>query len=245
MDRGNPPPRSGILEIKEKAPADVGAEVDGRRVRPVTLEVATGIRVTVLEAADADDLLAAALEDDAGLDPYAGVLWPTALAVARALVDDVSSGDRVVDLGAGTGLAGLTAARLGARVVALDHDPFALRLIDRAAALQGLEVETRRFDLHGAEPLPPADVVVLADILYEPALARSAARRAAEAAAAGARVIVGDPGRLSRAEFLHALALLGHAPEFVETRVRLPGDPVATTVGIARLGGRPRPGPGR
>lgn len=210
-------------------------EIEGRRVRAVAVEVAPGLEVAVLEAADADRLLESAIEDP-GVDPYAGVLWPTAVAVATALVGRVVPGERVLDLGAGTGLAALAAARLGAHAIALDHDPFSLRLIALAAEHQGAEVETRRFDLHSEEPLPPADVVVLADLLYDAALARSAARRVAEAADRGSRVVVGDPGRLARAEFLRVLARHGLEPDFLDVPVRLPGDPLPAVVGIAWLG---------
>lgn len=215
--------------------ADAPRIVAGRRVRPVTVEVAPGLRVSVLEAADADEQLAATLRD--GTDLYAGILWPTAVAAARALAARVAAGERVLDLGAGTGLSALAAARRGAHAVALDHDPFALELVSAAAALQGLALEARRFDLAGDEPLPPADTVVLADVLYEPALARAAAGRVAEALARGARALVGDPGRLARAEFVAALRAEGLDVAFEEMTVELPGDPLPATVGLAWIGG--------
>lgn len=201
------------------------------RLRPVTVEVAPGVEVTVLEAADADEQIEAALAG--GGDPYAGILWPTAVAVARALAEAAPAGLRVLDLGAGTGLCALTAARFGALAEALDHDPFALGLVETAALRQGLDVATRRFDLASSAPLPPADLIVLADVLYEPALARVAAARVVEAVRRGDRALVGDPGRAGRAEFLDALAGAGLTARFRAVRARLPGDPLAATVGVA------------
>jgi hypothetical protein len=59
-------------------------------------------------------------------------------------------------------------------------------------------------------PLPPADIVVAADIMYEPMTGRALAYRAVEALRRGSRVLVGDsPGRAGRPAFLAALQELG------------------------------------
>lgn len=207
----------------------------GRRVRAFTLELAPGLRVTALEAADADALIEAALER--GGDAYAGIVWPSAIAVARAVAREARPGEHVLDLGAGTGLCALAAARVGARATALDHDTFALALVAAAARLQALEIDTLHFDLGATDALPPADLAVLADVLYEPALAETAARRVVEVVGRGGRALVGDPGRLARADFLRVLARHGLVPEFREVRVHVPGEALAATVGVARIAG--------
>lgn len=199
--------------------------------RAVTVEVAPGMSVTVLEAADADAVLASAL--DRGADPYAAIVWPAAIAAAQRLAGRVHAGDRVLDLGAGTGLCALTAARLGARATALDHDPAALSLLEAAAALQELRVEIRRFDLAGPERLPPADLVVLADVLYERPLALVAAGRALEALRHGAGVLVSDPDRVGRTEFVGHLAAAGVPVSFEEVTVTVPGESAPARVGVA------------
>jgi len=66
----------------------------------------------------------------------------------------ITSGQRVLDVGCGTGVVALTAARLGAKVTGLDLSP---RLIERAkenAALMQLDVSFVEGD---AEQLPMAD----------------------------------------------------------------------------------------
>jgi predicted nicotinamide N-methyase len=68
-------------------------------------------------------------------------------------------------------------------------------------------IQTQLLDLRNlTEPLPPADIVVAADVLYEPATGIALAHRALEAYQRGSRFIVGDsPGRPGRIPFLTEL----------------------------------------
>jgi len=59
----------------------------------------------------------------------------------------VAPGTRFLEVGAGSGLAALAAARAGARVVATDLNPFALRRLQHRAAAEGLSVDPVRTDL--------------------------------------------------------------------------------------------------
>src|SRR6476620_5935305 len=54
--------------------------------------------------------------------PYGVALWPAAIALAHEMVAraDTLKGKRILELGAGTGLAGIVAASLGGRVVQTD-----------------------------------------------------------------------------------------------------------------------------
>ncbi len=57
------------------------------------------------------------------------------------------SGSRLLEVGAGSGLLSMTAARAGARVVATDRNPAALRALRARALAESLDVEVVRTDL--------------------------------------------------------------------------------------------------
>jgi predicted nicotinamide N-methyase len=154
--------------------------------------------------------------------PYGRVLWPSAHACAsalRAVLRDHRAEDgevpSVVELGCGTGLCALIAARAGAAVLATDVDEGALVAVQAASAhFPGARLTTSVFDVLGSEPIPPGQVVVAADLLYEELLALAMARRAAEAVARGGVVIIGDPGRVFRARFDALMGACGSAPQW-------------------------------
>jgi ribosomal protein L11 methyltransferase len=71
----------------------------------------------------------------------------------------------VVDLGCGSGVLAIAAAKLGfAPVLGVDHDPLAIEATDANARANGVEVEAHRYDLmrDGAAPAAPT---VLANLL--------------------------------------------------------------------------------
>ena len=79
------------------------------------------------------------LEGPAKQLPYGVVLWPAAIALAHELATRVDAfrGKRVLELGAGTGLPGVVAASLGARVVQTDRSELALAVCRRNGERNG------------------------------------------------------------------------------------------------------------
>jgi ribosomal protein L11 methyltransferase len=68
-------------------------------------------------------------------------------------------GGTFADLGCGSGVLAIAAARLGfGPVVALDFDPLAVEATQENARINGVELEVRRWDLRD-EPAPPAKTV--------------------------------------------------------------------------------------
>ncbi|MCQ4348357.1 50S ribosomal protein L11 methyltransferase [Pseudomonas stutzeri] len=99
--------------------------------------------------------------------PYWCFCWASGLALARWLTErpERVRGRRVLDFGAGSGVAGIAAAQAGAaEVVACDLDPLALAACRANAELNGVALgysadffaEADRFDL-----------ILVADVLYD------------------------------------------------------------------------------
>jgi len=129
--------------------------------------------------------------------PFWAFAWPGGQALARWLLDhpDSVAGRRVLDLGAGSGLGAIAAARAGAAaVLAADMDAFACTAVRLNAALNGVAVEVAMRDVT-AGPVPEADLVIAGDVCYERAAADRITVWLRQRAAEGVQVLIGDPGR--------------------------------------------------
>ncbi|MGM7696952.1 class I SAM-dependent methyltransferase [Microbacterium sp. A84] len=106
--------------------------------------------------AEADRALKAKHRAVWALGDYAAVAREVIPELGRLLVAaaQIKSGDRVLDVAAGTGNAAIQAARTGASVVASDLTPELLENARRDAAAHGIYLE---FDEADAEALPYAD----------------------------------------------------------------------------------------
>jgi predicted nicotinamide N-methyase len=130
--------------------------------------------------------------------PYWAFAWAGGQALARYLLDhpDIVSGRRVLDIGTGSGLTAVAAALAGAaHVLAADIDTLALAAVALNAEANGVAVETTDENLLAGAPDRAFGVVLVGDLFYERELADSVAAFIAAAAAAGAVVLIGDPGR--------------------------------------------------
>ncbi len=140
--------------------------------------------------------------------PYWAYLWPggSALIAHLAVNPDLVRNKRVLDLGAGGGLVGIAAMRLGAAsVLASDIDPVARQVAQMNAALNGVAL-TPCGDLLDTEP-PDVDLILVGDLFYAPDLAARVRAFLKPAADQGAMVLVGDIGRADLpAEMFQTLA---------------------------------------
>jgi predicted nicotinamide N-methyase len=129
--------------------------------------------------------------------PFWAFAWAGGQALARYVLDNAGlvSGKRVLDLGTGSGLSALAAARAGAaHVLAADIDQFALVATKLNALANDLCVETTAEDMLDQAP-GLFDVVLVGDLFYERQLAERVLAYAARAKIGGALVLVGDPQR--------------------------------------------------
>jgi len=132
--------------------------------------------------------------------PFWGFAWPGGQALARYLLDhpEVASGQRVVDLGSGSGLVAIAAARAGAATVtAYDTDPLATEVTAINAAANGEAVTAICADVLDDADLPAAGtgLVLAGDAFYQRDLADRVMRFLLRARGGGAAVLIGDPGR--------------------------------------------------
>jgi len=128
--------------------------------------------------------------------PYWAFAWAGGQALARHVLDNpgIVAGRTVLDFAAGGGIAGIAARLAGAaRVTAADIDPFAAAALALNAAVNGVSVEITTRDLIDADAA--WDVVLAGDICYEGPTAARAAAWFRRLAAAGVKVLIGDPGR--------------------------------------------------
>ena len=129
--------------------------------------------------------------------PYWAFHWGGGLALARHVLDwpEIVAGRTVLDLGAGSGLVGIAAAKAGAkRVIAADVDRWAIAAIDLNANLNGVAISPVLGDLTTASP-PDVDVVLAGDLFYAEDLARKVTGFLVRCLESNIDVLVGDPGR--------------------------------------------------
>lgn len=145
----------------------------------------------------------------AGLPPpYWAFAWAGGQALARHLIDrpELVAGKRVLDVASGSGVVALACLwASAAHVVANEIDGFALAAIQLNADANALD---RGLELVGRDMLDEPtiddtgaalwDVVLAGDVCYEKPMAERMTGWLRRHAAAGALVLMGDPGRTYR-----------------------------------------------
>jgi len=136
---------------------------------------------------------------EAGLPPpFWAFAWAGGQALARYLLDhpDSVAGRDVIDFASGSGLVAIAASKAGAsRVTAFDIDGFARTAIAINAKANGVSIAISGDDLlTGPHPVA-AQTVLAGDIFYQSDIAARVLAFLESRAAAGAVVLIGDPGR--------------------------------------------------
>jgi ribosomal protein L11 methyltransferase len=121
--------------------------------QPIVVADRLRVRAPWHDALGADDLV---------IDP--GQAFGTgAHATTRLCLEalcDLEPGGALVDVGCGSGVLAIAAAKLGwDPVIGLDHERESVEATAANAAANGVEIEVRRFDLR-SEPVPPAPTIV-------------------------------------------------------------------------------------
>ncbi len=177
--------------------------------------------------------LSCVVDQDALLDgvnevehvPYGFLLWESAVALAQLLIGRGAQlrGKRVLELGAGVGLAGLVAHSLGAKVWQTDHRADLLVLAAHNAQQNHLAPPSQfvadwRTWHHRAQ----YDLILGADILYERAMHRYLAPIFRQNLAPGGQLLLADPSRPQALELIAQLEDEGWQVEIVMQSIVLP-----------------------
>ena len=129
--------------------------------------------------------------------PYWAFAWAGGQALARYVLDhpDEFEGKTVLDIGAGSGLAAIAAAKAGARqVAAADIDALAVAAMGLNATANRVAITAATDDWLSIDP-PQGEIVLVGDLFYERPLAERVMAFVRRCASAGNRVLVGDPRR--------------------------------------------------
>lgn len=165
----------------------------------------------LIKVANIDALLDRANDPDE--IPFWAELWPASIGLARFIMESESAlkADSVLELGAGVGLAGITAKIAGYRVVQSDFTIEALRFIrvnclkNQVAASGLLLADWRNFPI----PEQRYDLIIGADILYEKNLHSYLWKIFKESLKPGGCVVLADPGRDYARDFIKYSAAEG------------------------------------
>jgi predicted nicotinamide N-methyase len=176
---------------------------------------------TILLPASAEDLIdEREFEADERL-PYWAELWPSALALARHLLDLAAVPERAIELGCGVGLPSLALASRRVGVTATDYYPDALRFTAANAVRNHLPPPATLL-LDWRRPpasLPRFPLAVMADVLYEARNVEPLQSLLARVLEPGGAAVLADPGRVYLPAFLRSMETAGWRVERLEERL--------------------------
>ncbi len=201
MNLQTPPPDLGDW------PQDALRLAERYRLQEVRLEIGSR-RLELLKVVNIDDLLDKVT--DADQIPFWADLWPASIGLAAYILShgERLRGKRVLELGAGVGLAGIAGRMAGAEAVQSDFSSEALRFTRVNCRRNGVPEEPtlladwRQFPAEAGT----FDLILGADILYEKTLHPYLERIFETALNPGGEVWLADPGRDYARQFGEAMA---------------------------------------
>ena len=160
-------------------------------------------------------------------DPYWAKLWPAAYHLAEAmLAAEFPPETEILEIGCGSGLAGLAALARGYRVTFSDYVPLAVELALENARRNALDAKASGLVLDWREPPPlAAGVIIAADVLYERAKNPILVNLLQRILAPGGVAWFGDAGRSASADFLQLATDRGFSVKLFDETNRPVGVP--------------------
>jgi len=141
-----------------------------------------------------------------------GQLWPSARVLAGVMDGYALTGKRILEIGAGLGLASLVVHRRRGDMTVSDHHPLSRAFLEENLLLNHLgPLKYRDGNWAAANPgLGKFDLIIGSDLLYERDQPVMLAAFIERHAAVGAEVLIVDPNRGNRPAFRRAMAGLGY-----------------------------------
>ena len=140
--------------------------------------------------------------------PYGVALWPSAIALAHELAarGPALAGKTVLELGAGTGLPGIVAASLGARVVQTDRQELAMMVCELNGRYNRIAATERRLvDWTEWQDETRYDWIIGSDILYGEPMHPHLRRIFETNLTPQGRILLADPFRTPSLHLLESL----------------------------------------
>lgn len=137
-------------------------------------------------------------------DLYGFILWESAVALAEWLAAEpaIVRGKQVLELGAGVGLPGVVAQRLGGTVTQTDYQVDSLTLCQWNVLQNKLATTIFQADWRHWQHNVRYDTILAADILYDQSLHYYVERILHRNLLPGGRVLLADPGRSQALDFV-------------------------------------------
>lgn len=193
----------------------------------------------IATASDPDGMLVEACRrQNAGeqgvIDPFWATVWRAAAGLDQFLGEYDLTGRRVLEVGCGTGRAGLAAALRGADVVLTDGVSDPLLLVQLTVAPLGSRCRVRRlrFGMDRLDREAPFPLILGSDVTYLRQLWPELDACLKMHLAPGGEVLLSDPYRLIASEFRQWI--VGRGWQYAEYPVELADDP-AHPIRVMRL----------
>src|SRR3954447_15745756 len=170
-----------------------------------TIPLRDGRDVTILRPRDSEELLEEEAFEHEELLPYWAELWPSSVALARAISTRSLRGRPTLELGCGLGLVSVAAAIAGGKVLATDWSAESVRFAKSNATRNGVEVETAIVDWAAPQMIlvrAPWPLVLGSDVLYESRMVDQMLDLLPRLAGPGGEVWIADPGRKHAERFV-------------------------------------------
>ena len=170
-----------------------------------------GRELVIVRPRNADDLITEADYVKDERLPYWADIWPSSMMLAERLLEEKGEGRSLVELGCGSGLCACAAAISGFDVLATDYYEDALLFTElNTRANAGRAAKTRHVDWSAIPAdLGTFDVVLAADVMYEPRYPAMVAGAMDRLMAVAGHALIADPGRLAFPDFLTEIATRG------------------------------------